>query len=358
MGARVLLLIGTGKGVFICESDGERRDWRLRGPYCDTWPINHVIADPETGAIHAGGGNLWAGLDVWTSHDFGASWTRSAEGIAPLDDAPIDSVWSLAAAHGALWAGTRPATLFKSTDGGASFAPVEGLSAHPTRPDWPAGGAGLTLHHIVTDPGDPDRLWVGISSAGTFYSDDGGASWRTRNNGVRVLDWQTGEESFPEFGNCVHGLALAPGGAVMYQQGHNGMFVSDDGGEEWRAVDAGLPSTFGFPVAVHPRDPDTAWLIPLNGDVKGRYMPDARAAVWRTRDRGNSWQDLRNGLPQEHCYAAVLRQALARDRLDPAGVYFGTNSGALFASADEGDSWACVARDLPVIHSVETLVLD
>jgi hypothetical protein len=218
------------------------------------------------------------------------------------------------------------------------------------------GGAGLILHSILLDPADRDRLWVGMSAVGVFHSADGGASWEPRNVGTRN-DYLP--DRYPEFGQCVHSIALAPGRPDrLYQQNHCGMYRSEDGAKTWESIEAGLPSTFGFPAAAHPRDADTLYLFPLNGDQVGRYAPDGRVAVWRTRDAGASWQDLRAGLPQENAYLTVLRQAMATDALDPAGVYFGTTSGAVFASADEGESWDCIARHLPLVTSVEAFVVD
>jgi photosystem II stability/assembly factor-like uncharacterized protein len=267
-------------------------------------------------------------------------------------------VWSVAARNGELFAGVQPAGLFRSKDGGETFEPVSGLQEHPSRPEWSPGGAGLILHSIVLDPADPKRVWVGISSAGIFYTGDDGKSWEPRNRGTRA-DFLPEGQNYPEFGQCVHNVVKAAGtGDRLYQQNHCGMYRSDDGGVLWESVEKGLPSTFGFPVAAHPRDPDTAWLVPLNGDVHGRYVPDAKAAVWRTRDAGRTWQDLRKGLPQRNAYFGVLRQAMATDRLEPVGVYFGTGSGTLFASADEGASWKPVAEHLPTISSVETYVID
>jgi photosystem II stability/assembly factor-like uncharacterized protein len=252
----------------------------------------------------------------------------------------------------------QPAGLFQSDDGGETWRHVAGLREHPTRPEWNPGGAGLILHSIVHDPDDAERLWVAISAAGVFHSADGGKSWEPRNRGTRN-DYLPEEQRYPEFGQCVHSLVIAPGTSDrLYQQNHCGMYRSRDGGRGWESIEAGLPSSFGFPAAAHPRDPDTLYLLPLNGDSAGRYPPDAKAAVWRTRSGGDSWEALRNGLPQQNAFFGVLRQAMATDSLEPAGVYFGTNTGSLFASTDEGDSWTMVAQHLPMILSVETLVAE
>jgi photosystem II stability/assembly factor-like uncharacterized protein len=359
MTKKVLVLIGTKKGVFIAESDAGRGSWELRGPYCETWPMNHVVADPDTGTIYGGGGNEWFGPAVWKSTDLGKTWTHSSEGMAyAAGEEPVKAVWSLAPRNGSLYAGVQPAGLFRSDDKGQSWAHVEGLQKHPSRPHWNPGGAGLILHSLVVDPEDHDQIWVGISAAGVFHTADGGATWQPRNTGTRA-DFLPEGENYPEFGQCVHCLVMASGKPDrLYQQNHCGMYRSDDGGKRWQSIEAGLPSSFGFPAAAHPRDAETLYLLPLNGDSAGRFVPDAKAAVWRTRDGGDHWEALRDGLPQENAFFGVLRQAMATDRLEPAGVYFGTSSGTLFASADEGDSWTPVAQHLPTILSVETLVMD
>ncbi|TSD90342.1 exo-alpha-sialidase [Mycobacterium sp. KBS0706] len=359
MGQRILVLVGTKKGAFIAESDPARRSWRLRGPFCETWPINHVVADPESATIYGAGGNEWFGPAVWKSTDLGETWTHSSDGLAYAEgQEPIKAVWSLGVRDGRVYAGVQPAGLFHSDDQGQSWGHVEGLQRHPTRPEWSPGGAGLILHSLVLHPDDPGKIWVGISAAGVFHTADGGETWETRNRGTRA-DFMPEDQRYPEFGQCVHCLVMAPGRTErLYQQNHCGMYRSDDGGRRWDSIEAGLPSSFGFPAAAHPRDADTLFLLPLNGDIKGRFVPDGKAAVWRTRDGGASWQDLRRGLPQENAYFGVLRQAMATDRLDPAGVYFGSSGGALFASADEGESWDCIAQHLPSILSVETLVVD
>ena len=358
MAKKLLLLIGTKKGAFILKSDAERQSWDLRGPFCECWPINHVIADPASGAIYGAGGNEWFGPAVWKSDDLGATWSHSSDGLAyATGEDPIKSVWSLAAGAGCLYAGVEPAGLFRSADHGRSWQHVAGLRDHPSRPDWEPGGGGLILHSLVLHPSDDRQLWVAISTAGAFHTADGGASWEPRNRGTRA-DFLPEGQRYPEYGQCVHNLVMAPGMPDrLYQQNHCGMYRSHDGGRQWESIEAGLPSSFGFPVAVHPRDPATLYLMPLNGDIDGRYVPEAKAAVWRSRDGGDRWEDLRSGLPQENVYFGVLRQAMTTDRLEPAGVYFGTNSGALYASSDEGDSWTCIAQHLPTIYSVETLLV-
>jgi photosystem II stability/assembly factor-like uncharacterized protein len=359
MAHRVLVLLGTKKGGFILESDAARTDWSLRGPFCETWPINHLAADPATGVIYGAGGNDWFGPAVWRSDDLGASWTHSSDGLRYAEgETPVKTAWSVAAGPGGLHVGVEPAGLFLSRDGGRSFAEVPGLRAHPSRPHWNPGGAGLILHSLVPHPSDPARLWVGISAAGVFATEDGGTTWAPRNRGTRA-DFNPEDQRYPEFGQCVHCVVLAPGGSGrLYQQNHCGMYRSEDGGRQWESIEPGLPSTFGFPAAAHPRDPDTLFLLPLNGDIAGRYVPDAKAAVWRTRDAGRSWQALRQGLPQKNVFFNVLRQAMATDRLDPCGVYFGTGTGALYASPDEGETWRLIAEHLPPVLSVETLVVD
>lgn len=358
MAEKLLILVGTRKGAFIVEGNAARRDWTLRGPFCAMWPMNHVVGDQETGTIFGAGGDTWFGPAVWKTEDLGETWTHSSEGLAYAEgEEPVKSVWSLAPGNGTLYAGVEPAGLFVSDDRGGTWQHVAGLRDHPSREHWHPGGGGLILHSLVRHPVDPEQVWVGISAAGVFHTADGGKSWTPRNRGTRA-DFLPEEQKYPEFGQCVHSLVMASGKPDrLYQQNHCGMYRSDDGGLSWDSIEAGLPSSFGFPAAAHPRDPDTAYLVPLNGDIAGRYMPDGRAAVWRTRDGGTTWQDLRDGLPQKDVYFNVLRQALTTDELEPAGVYFGTSSGALFASADDGEAWTQIAAHLPAILSVETLVV-
>lgn len=376
------LLLGTTKGVFLACGGQDRDGWAVEGPYCDGWPINHIIGDAETGTLWAGGGGEWTGAGVWKSCDGGASWqnVRLTKGttddwaandpdfaaLIGWTDQPLPfgdeftQIWSLAQAHGTLYAGTKPAGLLASRDGGETWHRVQGLSDHPTAQGWNPGAAGLVLHTIVSNPADAQKLWVGISAAGVFATEDGGATWERRNRlsnaGACAGHDHPAAPRDGETGHCVHNMMRANGtGDLLYQQNHHGVWRSGDGGRSWEDITPGLPSTFGFPIRVHPRDPDTIWTLPLNGDSTGRYPPDAAAAVWRSRDGGQSWHDLRAGLPQQSCFFTVLRQAMAGDARDPAGVYFGTNSGSVFASLDEGDTWDEIARHLPTILAVEAM---
>ena len=356
MARRVLLLLGTNKGTFFMEGNADRSGWDLRGPFCDTLPINHVIADGQ-GTIYCGGGNRWTGPYVWRTDDGGRSWTKSSTGLS-YGEEPVKAVWSLARCGSRLYAGVEPAGLFRSDDDGQTWEHVSALRDHPSRPEWQPGGGGLILHSIVPHPDDPRKLWVAISAAGVFYTEDEGLSWEPRNRGTRA-DYNPEDDRYPEYGQCVHALAMAPGRPdQLYQQNHCGMYRSDDGGRSWRSIEAGLPTSFGFPAAVHPRDRETLYLVPLNGDSIGRYVPDGKAAVWRTRDGGRTWRDFRKGLPQENTFFTVLRQAMATDDFSPAGIYFGTNTGSLFASLDEGESWNGIAHHLPLIQSVKTFMIE
>ena len=376
------ILVGTTKGAFLIKSGEGRDGWKISGPFCDGWPIKHVIGDPDTGTIWAGGGGDWNGAGVWRTGDGGETWSLTRLTRGTLDDwaekdpdfaqmvnwsneplpfaGEFSQIWSLVKVEGTLYAGTKPASLLRSVDGGASWSRVDSLTDHPSAESWNPGGAGLVLHTIVSDPDDPKKLWLGISAAGVFATEDGGETWERRNrmsnaDSCKLHDHPAGP-SGGEIGHCVHNIMRAPGSSdLLYQQNHHGVWRSVDGGRNWDDITAGLPSTFGFPIRVHPRDPETIWTLPLNGDSQGRFPPDAAAAVWRSRDGGMNWEGLRDGLPQESCYFTVLRQAMAGDRRDPAGVYFGTNSGSVFASSDEGDSWQEIARHLPTILAVEVL---
>ncbi|MEL6888960.1 MAG: sialidase family protein [Pseudomonadota bacterium] len=376
----ICILMGTTKGAFVLHGDRGRETWHLSGPHCDGWPINHVIGDPAAGTIWAGGGNAFNGAGIWRSTDGGTTWDLSKLSKGEMDDwaagdpdtaaffgwtptdTPFDddvtAIWSLSFADGRLMAGGNPGRLYESTDHGNTWTRNDALSDHHSRDTWNPGGAGLVLHTIVRDPANDQKAWVGISAAGVFATEDGGASWERRN---RLSNAEScGHHMHPaaprdgEIGHCVHNIVCA-GSDVLYQQNHHGVWRSADGGRSWDDITDGLPSTFGFPIAVHPRDPNMVWTLPLNGDSAGRYPPDASAAVWRSTDAGTTWAAQRTGLPQDTCFFTVLRQAMATDQQPDLGLYFGTNTGSVFASQNEGESWSEVARHMPTILSVEVM---
>ncbi len=358
----VLVLVGTTKGAFLFSAGGDRERFTVSGPHFPGQAVYALAFDGRGGrrrVLAATTSPHW-GAVVRHSDDLGRTWTDPAEGnvrFPPDTGAALRNVWQLTPAGAdqpdLVWAGVEPAALFRSDDGGESFALVRGLWEHPHRPRWEPGGGGLCLHTVVPHP-DPDRLLVAISTGGVYVTEDGGATWSARNHGIRVRFLP---DPYPEFGQCVHKVASAPGRPDrLFLQHHWGLYLSEDGGLAWRDVGAGVPSDFGFPVVVHPRDPATAYVVPLVSD-QFRVTPDDRMRVYRTRDAGASWEPLADGLPQHGAYLTVLRDALATDQLDPAGLYVGTRTGQLFASADEGEHWRLAAGWLPPVLCVKTAVL-
>lgn len=354
---QVVLLVGTRKGCFVLESDGDRRDWAVRGPFCEGWPIYHAVHDPASDAIYAAAASEWHGAGVWRSGDVGDTWELSSEGLAHEDRLKLSKISGLTVAHGRVLAGAEAAGIFESRDGAKTWSLLSTLDGQPGRDDWndpakqPPGHLGLAS--ILPHPDDAARFWAVVQGYGIFETTDDGASWTPRNRGLRA-DRPIED---PEVGYCVHKLVMSPvDHDRLYQQNHCGIHRSDDAGKSWVEVTEGLPSDFGFPAAAHPHDRDCFYVIPVDGG-HGRVMPEGRAAVWRTRDAGATWQRLDRGLPQQHAHLGVLREGLAIDSLDDPGLYFGTSTGQVFASADEGESWAEIASYLPGISSVEVAVL-
>jgi photosystem II stability/assembly factor-like uncharacterized protein len=357
---RTVLLVGTRKGCFVMESDGDRRDWEIRGPFCEAWPIYHAVHDAASGAMYAAAASEWHGAGVWRSGDLGESWELSSEGLSYGDgegELKLSKISGLTAAHGRVLAGAEAAGVFESRDGGETWSLLSTLDGQPGRDSWndpanqPPGHLGIPA--MLPHPDEPSRFWAVVQGFGIFETTDDGASWTPRNKGLRA-DWPLED---PEVGYCVHKLVMSPvDHDRMYQQNHVGMHRSDDAGRSWTEISDGLPTEFGFAAAAHPHDRETFYVIPLDPG-HGRCMPEGRAAVWRTRDAGSTWQRLDQGLPQRDAHLGVLREGLAIDTLDVPGLYFGTSTGQVFASADEGETWSEIASYLPAIASVEVAVL-
>ena len=357
--SKTVLMVGTRKGCFLLESDEGRRDWTLRGPFCEGWPIYHVIHDADSGTLFAAAASEWHGASVWRSPDLGETWEQSSEGLSYENgDLKLSKVSGLTAAHGRLFAGAENPGVFESRDGGVTWSLLTNLEGQPGSEGWndpanqPPGHLGVPA--ILPHPDDPRRYWAIVQGVGIFETTDDAATWTPRNRGLRA-GWPREHE---EVGFCVHKLVMSPtDNDRLYQQNHVGMHRSDDMGQTWTEITEGLPTEFGFAAAVHPHDRDTFYVVPLDPG-HGRCMPDGKAAVWRTRDSGSSWQRLDRGLPQEDAHVGVLREGMAIDAYDQPGLYFGTSTGQLFASADEGDSWTEIASYLPGIASVEVAIVD
>ncbi len=354
----VLLLVGTRKGAFLFWSDPGRERWQ-RSVHHLGWEVDHFAYDRRDGTVFATTTSpVFASL-VQRSRDLGATWEHLNRGLEfPAgSDHRVARVWHVEPGPperpGRVYAGVEHAGLFVSDDGGEQWTPVTALNDHHTNDRWEPGGGGLMVHTILNDPADGERIYIGISAGGCYRSDDGGTSWAPKNSGVRA-DFLA--ETYPEVGQCVHKMAIHPDRPeVVYQQNHCGVYRSDNRGEHWVDISDGLPSRFGFPLALHGDEPDTAYVIPLHGDDR-RVVPDGKLIVWRTRDRGESWEPLTSGLP-ERAYVSVLREGLATDDAAPGGVYFGTTTGQLYGSRDGGNSWTMIADLLPPIYSVEAAIV-
>ncbi len=349
------VLVGTHKGLFVLRGErGEAMDVMARA--FSGQHVEFAIRDPRTGTYLASVTHGQYGPRVFLTDDPGGEWEQTTGPAFPEDaDATVARTWVIqpGVEDGVVWAGVAPAALFRSDDGGRTWELNRALWDDPSRPEWQAGGGGLCLHSISIDPVEPARMALGISAAGVWLTDDGGSSWRRGVKGL-VARYLPDDAPGDVFDLCVHNVhrpSAQPD--TLYLQFHGGVYRSDDAGESWNDIgaDSGLPSDFGFPLVAHPRDPDRAYVIPLVADVD-RVTPEGRVRVYETRDRGESWRALGDGLPQQDAYLTVLRQAFGHDGGDPLGLYFGAESGEVFGSADEGETWNVVADHLPPILSV------
>ncbi len=391
--SQVRVLVGTRKGAFILESDGKREKWNVSGPHFAGWEMYHLKASPaDPNRIYASQTSGWFGQLIQRSDDGGKTWHQpgTPPGALPVPGPPqaasnkfvydasaetgkpltthqhydgtqrpweFKRVWHLEPSltdPDAVYAGVEDAALFRSTDGGENWQELAGLRGHGTGPQWQPGAGGMCLHTIILDPSNPGRIFIAISAAGAFRTDDGGKTWKPINRGLRS---QYIPDPNAEIGHCVHHVAMhssRPG--VLFMQKHWDVMRSDNAGDSWQEISGNLPTDFGFVIDVHAHEPETIYVVPIKSDSE-HFVPDGKLRVFRSRSGGNEWEALTKGLPQRDCYVNVLRDAMAVDALDKCGVYFGTSGGQVYASADAGDSWAPIVRDLPGVLSVEVQTL-
>jgi photosystem II stability/assembly factor-like uncharacterized protein len=392
----VRVLVGTRKGAFVLTSDGKRQKWTVDGPHFAGWEVYHLKGSPAyPDRIYASQNSGWFGQIIQRSDDGGNTWhqpgTPAGEATSTPDGMPMGEsnkfvydtsaetgkpltthIWYDGTQHpwefkrvwhlepsltdpNTVYAGVEDAAMFRSTDGGQSWHELAGLRGHGTGPQWQPGAGGMGLHSILIDPKNHERMFIAISAAGAFRTEDGGKNWTPINRGLRS---QYIPDPDAEVGHCVHRIALnASRPDVLFMQKHWDVMRSDDGGSNWYEISGDLPTDFGFPIEVHSHAPETVYVVPITSDSL-HYPPEGKLRVYRSRTGGNDWEPLTKGLPQENCYVNVLRDATCVDSLDPCGVYFGTTGGQVYASADGGDSWEAVVRDLPAVLSVEVQVLE
>jgi len=369
--SKVRVLVGTRKGAFILNSDAKRKAWEISGPHFGGWEIYHIKGSPvDPNRLFASQVNDWFGQMIQRSNDGGKTWETvgnqfAYDGVAGThqwyDGTPhpweFKRVWHLEPSltdPGTVYAGVEDAALFRSSDGGQSWHEFAGLRNHGSGARWQPGAGGMCLHTIILDPVDPLRMFIAISAAGAFRTDDGGKSWRPINRGLVSTHLP---EPTAEIGHCVHHVAMHPARpGVLFMQKHWDVMRSDDAGDSWREVSGNLPTDFGFVIDVHAHEPETIYVIPIKSDSE-HFPPEGKLRVFRSRSGGSEWEALTNGLPQGDCYVNVLRDAMAVDTLDPCGLYFGTTGGQVYASANAGDAWAPIVRDLPAVLSVEVQTL-
>ncbi len=386
----VRVLVGTRKGAFILTSDGKREKWDISGPHFAGWEMYHLKGSPaDPNRIYASQTSGWFGQIIQRSDDGGKTWhlpgTPAGVPVAAGPPKSASNKFAYDASAAALtthqwydgtqhpwefkrvwhleppltdpdtvYAGVEDAALFRSTDGGENWKELPGLRGHGTGPKWQPGAGGMCLHTIILDPGNPQRIYIAISAAGAFRTDDGGDSWKPINRGLYS---QYIPDPRAEIGHCVHHVAMNPKRpGVLFMQKHWDVMRSDDAGENWKEISGNLPTDFGFVIDVHAHEPETIYVVPIKSDSE-HFVPDGKLRVFRSRSGGDEWEALTKGLPQSNCYVNVLRDAMAVDALDECGVYFGTSGGQVYASADAGDSWTPIVRDLPAVLSIEVQTL-
>jgi photosystem II stability/assembly factor-like uncharacterized protein len=387
--SKVRVLVGTRKGAFILEADGKRKDWKVSGPHFAGWEIFHMKGSPvDPNRIYTSQTSGWFGQIIQRSNDGGKTWQipggapEPGPGAMPQGQsnkfaydtaaAPLTThqwydgtqhpwefkrVWHLEPSltdPETVYAGVEDAAMFRSNDGGISWHELPGLRGHGTGPKWQPGAGGMGLHTIVLDRNNPNRMFIAISAAGCFRTDDAGKTWKPINRGLRS---QYIPDPAAEIGHCVHRIAMHPERPnTVYMQKHWDVMRTDDAGENWHEVSGNLPTDFGFVIDVHAHEPETIYVVPIKSDSE-HYPIDGKLQVWRSKTGGNEWEPLTKGLPQSNCYVDILRDAMAVDSLDSCGIYFGTTGGQVYCSPDAGDSWSAIVHDLPAVLSVEVQTL-